>query len=200
MLSEEEKKELMSNFLFNIECYGEPLKIFPPKTACVYALEMSDKTVKIGVTGNLEERISQIQKVAYLKVKRFYRTEFAPRDFMFQLEQTCRKNLDGYHSHGEYFNISFDDACAELDKHADDIALAIRLAEEKYLDELNFLEEFKKQYSNHQKSKKETESVSDFERGVLLAELAELADDPFDKEKLIKASANLIMGKEIFKI
>lgn len=89
---------------------------------CIYALEMSDGTIKIGVSGNLQRRILQIQSETKLLVNRFYNTDFAPVDLALQIEKACHEKFAPACVNGEFFNITFEMACDELDSYADEIS------------------------------------------------------------------------------
>ena len=113
---------------------------------------MSNGTVKIGITESIKERIFAIKASSGLDVINFYHTEFAPHDFMLSIERNCQKHFKDFQTQGEFFNITFAEACAELDKHKDEISLALKKADEKYLEELEYFCEIEKNYfeSNEQ--------------------------------------------------
>lgn len=117
-----------------------------PKIGCVYAFDMNDGTVKIGVTSNLEKRIKSVQCSIYLDVLRVHQTAFAPLDFMRIIERRCHDTFDAFRVRGEYFAITFEEACTELDRYADDIAEALKTADENFIDELKYYEELKEQF------------------------------------------------------
>ena len=108
----------------------------PPQVACVYAFEMSDHTVKIGVTHNVQKRIRSVEASVYLKVVNSHFTGFAPFKFMRSVESACHKSFEARRVRGEYFNIAFHEACAELDKHSGEIANALKEADKNFLEEL----------------------------------------------------------------
>ncbi len=72
---------------------------------------------------------------------------------MTKLERRCHSTFAGRQVRGEYFDITFEEACAELDRHADEIADALKVADEKLLDQINFyFNEFLPEYEAKQTS------------------------------------------------
>lgn len=155
----------------------------PPQLGCVYAFEMSDGTVKIGVTSNPEKRIKSVQSAVYLDVLRVHQTGFAPLDFMRIIERRCQDAFIDSHVRGEYFRITFEEACLELDKHAEEIDATFRKADQNFLDEFIYFEELKAQHyakinkpspkphpaaKRKTKSKRATEQLGDTRIFVLL--------------------------------
>lgn len=151
MLTKAAKDRVEQQFSF----YGGLSKLFgrkvepsciPPKVSCVYAFEMSDNTVKIGVTTNIEQRTKDIASTFHLDVLRVYHTDYAPRMFMYTIESRCYGRFSDFRVHGEFFAIPFEDACAELDRHAKDIATALKIADENFIDEVKYFEELRERY------------------------------------------------------
>ena len=129
----------------------KPIRPIPPQLACVYAAEMSDDTVKIGVSIHPDERIHQVANAVYLEVKRVHHTAFAPRSFMYDVENWCHAAFANRRVRGEFFNITFEEAVAELDSHADKIATALAKADQRYLAELDyFFNEYFPEYEKKQ--------------------------------------------------
>lgn len=123
-----------------------------PPLACVYAFEMSDDTIKIGVTQDVEERVKSVSRAKCQDVLRIYSTELAPLDFMRIIEARCHATFEDRRERGEYFAITFEEAVAELDKYAEEIAAALHKADRIYLDEVDyyynvFLPEFNSTYN-----------------------------------------------------
>lgn len=151
MLTAEEKQEFRNHFLNEIARYISGTDVlFPPVApclACVYALEMSDNTVKIGVTTNLERRIKEVSGSVYLDVLSVYSTGFAPFGFMRTIESRCHSAFADKRVRGEFFAITFDEACAELDRHAEEIAAVLKASDEKFLDEVEYFEELQRERS-----------------------------------------------------
>ena len=64
-----------------------------------------------------------IERDLQLKILRRYHTDFAPIDLVSKLEKICHKKfIDRRAYRREYFNITFEEACAELDSHKDKIS------------------------------------------------------------------------------
>ena len=141
MLSDKQKQKLREQLWFWASFYryvAPPSPPSPPKIGCVYAFEMSDHTTKIGVTTNVEKRSKNVEWTVYLNVLRVYHTSFAPYAFMTKIERRCHEVFDDHRVRGEYFDIPFEEACAELDRHADEIAATLKAADERLLDEIDF--------------------------------------------------------------
>ncbi len=66
MLSDEDKDELRSHFYFFAKFFRSPTPPGTPKISCLYAFEMSDNTVKIGVSSKPEKRVKGIEHTVYL--------------------------------------------------------------------------------------------------------------------------------------
>ena len=82
----------------------------------VYAMELSDGTVKIGRSSNIEVRQKQIESENGVKVLRVYYTDFLPLETAAQIETDCHKFFAEFLARGkEFFNVSFEDACAAID-------------------------------------------------------------------------------------
>lgn len=158
MLSEKEKILIKKRFFWDLNFFNisKPRPASAPIVNCVYALEMSNGTVKFGITKSIKERIFAIKASGGLDVINFYHTEFAPHNFMLSVERACQKRFKDFQTQGEFFNITFDEACAELDKHKDEIASALKEADEKYLEELEYFWELEK---NCFESKEKAESA-----------------------------------------
>lgn len=187
MLTDKEKNHLTENWariaiFFNCP----PLKPSPPKIGCVYAAEMSDDTVKIGVTQDVDRRINEIQRQVYLDVKRVYHTDYAPFDFVTKVEKACHAAFADRRVRGEYFDITFEEAVAELDSHADEIADALHKADQRYLDEIDyffneFLPEYKAKFSAEITNEFEEETdatfTEEFEEEFALAYVLEMSNN-----------------------
>lgn len=114
-----------------------------PKTAHVYAMELSDSTVKIGLSDKIEARAKDIESANKVQVLRLQHTQAAPRNIAFEIENACHKAFQSYLARGkEYFNIKFEDACAELDKYADKISAANAELEKLRADNEDTLKEY----------------------------------------------------------
>lgn len=140
--------DAVGSFLFGER--WKPTPPLPPKLACVYAFEMSDGTTKIGVTRNITKRIASVEGAVYLKVTRVYHTKFAPFADMRSVEASCHKAFSNRRVRGEYFQITFEEACSELDKHTSRIANALKAADEKFLKEIALYEKIMEDYKSGQ--------------------------------------------------
>lgn len=92
-------------------------------SACVYALEMSDATTKIGSSGNLEKRIVTLKRENKLKVWRKYHTDFTTRKVALALEKSCHETFAERRTHGEFFNVPFEEAVNEIKRRAKEFNL-----------------------------------------------------------------------------
>lgn len=107
--------------------------LMTPLLICVYALEMSNGTVKIGKTKILERRAHVIATSSGLEILNSYHTEYVHYSIASEIETACHRTFATYRTRGEFFKISFADAVAELDKYADRIAEENRLLVEEKL-------------------------------------------------------------------
>ena len=98
---------------------GRYRALINPKMTRVYALEMSNQTVKIGKTKNFERRIRIIASSSGLDVVNYHYTDYVHHIAAAEIETNCHKTFDIYRVKGEYFKITFAEACAELDKYSD---------------------------------------------------------------------------------
>ena len=101
-------------------------KLLNPQMTCIYALEMNNKTVKIGKTRNFERRMNTIASSSGLEVVNYYHTEYVHHTIAAKIERACHETFDTFRIKGEFFDITFKEACAELDKYADEITEANR--------------------------------------------------------------------------
>ncbi len=97
-----------------------------PLMTCIYALEMNNQTVKIGKTRNFGNRMKTIATSSGLEVIRCYYTEYVHHDTATKIEHACHETFDTFRIKGEFFKITFEEACAELKKYADEIKEANR--------------------------------------------------------------------------
>lgn len=111
----------MSQIVNQILSSIEETKLLPD-SKCVYAFEMENSTVKIGYTGNIRQRMQTISSSSGLEIINGYATEFVDSEIAYSIEQACHETFDAYRTKGEFFRISFDEACCELEKYAAKIA------------------------------------------------------------------------------
>lgn len=85
-----------------------------PFTCCVYVLEMSNCTVKIGITGNFKKRKLEIENASGMGVIRHCHSKYIDakeaRDFESYLHGVFEENR----AKGEFFNIDFEEARQRL--------------------------------------------------------------------------------------
>lgn len=86
----------------------------------VYALDMSNGTVKIGVTQNLAQRIARIEGHSGLIVLRHFESKTFSDGNAFAIERACHKTFAAERTNGEFFAIKFEDAVAEIERRVDD--------------------------------------------------------------------------------
>lgn len=151
MLTDEDRNNLMTKFWQHADVMGQPLRPCPPKIGQLYAFEMSDNTVKIGATSKSEKRIHEVEQKVYLKVLRWHFTDFAPYEFITKTELHCHAKFDDRRVRGEFFDIPFEEACAELDRYNETFNAALKAADEKLLDEIDvYFNDFLPEYEAHQ--------------------------------------------------
>lgn len=179
MLSLEEKERIMYRIGIEIQYYGHSnFKAYPVKLAHVYAFEMSNYTVKIGISNDVKKRMLSIESNSGLKIINRHQTEAGPRDFMFSVERRCKEMFSANCIQGEYFDIDFADACIELDKYAEGITVALRMADEKFLDEISYVEDLRLCW---------TKANQDIISPNVAADSSTVAEDTISLEKKIDA-------------
>ena len=82
--------------------------------AVVYALLMSNGTVKIGMTKDLTDRIKQIQAESGIRVLDYRTTPFMNRDDAAALESALLEKFSPYAMGGEFFDCRFLDVAKDL--------------------------------------------------------------------------------------
>lgn len=86
---------------------------------CVYVFGTNNDTVKIGVAVDVEKRISAIEHASGAEVLKYCATALMNAKKAFEIESACHKHFKDKRLKGEFFKITFDEACAELQKHAE---------------------------------------------------------------------------------
>ncbi len=84
---------------------------------CVYILEFSNNTIKVGCTGAFSRRARQIAMGSGLKVVNWCHTKYIPSSRAYAIENLCHKAFENRRIQGEFFSVPFDEARAELAKH-----------------------------------------------------------------------------------
>ena len=82
--------------------------------AVVYLLFMSNLTVKIGYTGDLTQRVKQIQSETGLEVLNFKTTAYMPLDEARALEAKLKEKYIADCIEGEFYDTRFIDICKEI--------------------------------------------------------------------------------------
>lgn len=93
---------------------------------CVYVFELSDGTVKVGITRDVQQRAQQVATTRKVDVLNVYNTEFFERRVAYVIEQNCHNALRDKVTHGEFFSVTFNEACAVLRRcaaKAEDISI-----------------------------------------------------------------------------
>lgn len=90
----------------------EPMSERPKK--CVYAMEMSNGTVKIGVAQDFEKRANAISHSSGLYIRQKYHTDYMDADKAFALEHKFHQAFHKHRTGGEYFAVPFDVVKARL--------------------------------------------------------------------------------------
>ena len=98
-----------------IETLAEKVRRPLSPTACVYALLMSNGTVKIGHTGNIRERVAKIKRQTGLTVNKLHFTFDISRDIARKIEWACQENFSLQRMKGEFFNCAFAEICGLID-------------------------------------------------------------------------------------
>lgn len=80
----------------------------------VYVFQLSNDTVKIGITNNIPQRIRTIQGHSGLVVAPWASTDGLSEADARQIERRCHEHFKEFRTHGEFFTISFDEACVFL--------------------------------------------------------------------------------------
>lgn len=87
-----------------------------PKQGYVYVLKMNNGTVKIGVATDVLKRSNTIENSSGLEVDETFSTGQIDRRVAYKVEHACHKTFAAYRAKGEFFTVSFAEACAELKK------------------------------------------------------------------------------------
>lgn len=99
--------------------YTEPASLPPAKEiqddgCSVYAFEMSNGTVKIGISNNPPDRAKNLEWETHLKVTNIFYITVETRRKAFEIEVTLHKYFAAQCVQKEYFLIDFNEACAQI--------------------------------------------------------------------------------------
>ncbi|MBR4641350.1 MAG: GIY-YIG nuclease family protein [Selenomonadaceae bacterium] len=86
-----------------------------PVQMCVYALEMNNVTVKIGITSNFFKRKRNIETGSGLTVVRYFNTHYINEKYARLIESLCHGIFSPYKLEGEFFSVEFEEACKAID-------------------------------------------------------------------------------------
>lgn len=86
------------------------------KRKVVYALEMSNDTVKIGISSRIDQRIQELKNASGMDVLNIYKTKKLPHKLAMAIEAAAHKYFADVRLNGEYFNADFADVVNYLRK------------------------------------------------------------------------------------
>lgn len=86
--------------------------------ACVYALLLSNGIVKIGYSAYPRSRAAKIESETKLNIAQVHFSLFMPREDARLVEWACQKNFSSRRVQGEFFSVTFEEACAVIDSFA----------------------------------------------------------------------------------
>jgi predicted GIY-YIG superfamily endonuclease len=81
--------------------------------AYVYVIGGTEKPYKIGITNNPERRLKNLQTGHPFELKIHYKEEI-PESQVRLIEQTIHKTIKYKQTHGEWFDISLEEAISEV--------------------------------------------------------------------------------------
>ena len=88
------------------------------KAACVYVLLLSDNSVKIGHSSKIRRRVAKIKRQTGLTVNDLYFSSYMSREIARLIEWACQEKFSSRCIKGEFFSVSFEEACAAVDAFA----------------------------------------------------------------------------------
>ena len=155
----------------------EPAKLPPPKKikddgASVYCFEMSNGTVKIGISHNVPDRAKNLEWETHLKVTNIFYLTVETRKKAAAIEETLHKYFESQCVQGEYFLIDFEEACNQIKKIISNI-------------EIEVFEE-----AEREPKKEKSEVMLEFMK------LAQLTTDEKLRDEIIRETARLILNRE----
>ena len=83
--------------------------------ACVYVILLSNGLIKIGHTGDIARRISEIERQTNSTAKDIYHSMFISREVACRIEKVCQKKFSSFRVKGEFFNMDFAEVCNVID-------------------------------------------------------------------------------------
>lgn len=80
------------------------------KRKVVYALEMSNDTVKIGISSQIDLRVRQVENASGMDILNVYKTGELPHELAIAIEAEAHKHFADFRLNGEFFKVDFVDA------------------------------------------------------------------------------------------
>lgn len=148
MLTEKQKKDLERGFGVHMQMFGHAFAPCKPEYLSLYTFEMSDNTVKLGISRQVGKRRYQVTNATGLDVLRVHQTEPMPKRIALNLEKRLCAAFSERNARNEFFNITFEEAVAALDALAEEIAAECEKAEQLLKDQCAYFEELKKIYAD----------------------------------------------------
>lgn len=84
---------------------------------CAYIIEMPNHSVKIGITSDFNRKLSEISRGSGMEPSNWCYTDYISCKQAQKIEGTLHHVFNNYRLNGEFFKISYADACAELVKY-----------------------------------------------------------------------------------
>lgn len=140
--------------------------------ASVYAFEMSNGTVKIGMSNNVPYRVKAVEYDTHLKVVNSFYVTFDSRKKAFDVETALHKYFETQCAQGEFFLIDFDEACEQIRRFVIEPEVEVQ---ETY---------------PQRKKNSSSELLLEF------IKMAQTVNDETLKENIVRETAKLIFGKE----
>ena len=84
---------------------------------CVYVLQLSNDSIKIGISQCFEKRLKDLQHAGGILVTRWAYTEYIDSQQAHKIECMCHKQLHPCRLHGEYFKASFRVGCDTIEQY-----------------------------------------------------------------------------------
>lgn len=87
-------------------------------TLCIYIVQFENLTVKIGISGDFNVRLKQLINSSGMDALNWCRTDYIEKSKAAQIEKNCHDFFKDKRLNGEFFQISFAEACSLLQKYA----------------------------------------------------------------------------------
>ena len=136
--------------------------------ACVYVFRLGNDTTKIGVTADLVDRARGVERSSGSKVVRIHNSDFVDRELALKLEKSLHNKFSSQRLEGEFFSVTFEAACREL---------------ERCLAELHLFEPL---------------ALPDVDLADKLLTVADRLDPSPERQRVLLHVANLLVGQDTF--